>query len=260
MAELAPNTFKHRLAGGEPLLGLWLALADSVAAEIAGGAGFDWLVVDGEHAPNDLRTTLAQLQALAPYSAEPVVRPVVGDANLLKQLCDIGARTFLVPMVESAEQAHQLVRAIRYPPDGFRGMGTGLARAARWNRIAGYAAAANAEMCLLVQIETRTGVAELDAITAVDGVDGVFIGPSDLGADLGYPGRPDHPDVVAAVGDAIARVAAGGKAAGVLAGNLDTAATYRERGARFIAVGADTGLLVRATDELRAAAADRLRR
>ncbi|MDY7103308.1 MAG: HpcH/HpaI aldolase/citrate lyase family protein [Actinomycetota bacterium] len=257
MADLPPNQFKHRLAAGETLLGLWVALADTIAAEIAAGAGFDWLVVDGEHAPNDLRTTLHQLQALAAYDAEPVVRPVIGDAAGLKQLCDIGTRTFLVPMVESADQARDLVAAISYPPAGYRGMGTGLARAARWNRIEGYAAKANDEMCLLVQIETQAGLDALDDIVAVDGVDGVFIGPSDLSASTGYPGRANDPEVVAMVGDAIERIAEH-KPAGVLAADLDIATEYRNRGARFIAVGSDTGLLARATDHLHSDATHRL--
>ena len=165
-------------------------LADPVCAEICAGAGFDWLVIDGEHAPNDVRSVLAQLQAVAPYPVHPVVRPLSGDVNLIKQMLDIGAQTLLIPMVESAAQARQLVSAMRYPPEGIRGIGAALARAARWDRIPNYVHEANAQMCLLVQVETRKGLENLEAIAGVEGVDGVFIGPADLSAAMGHPGNP----------------------------------------------------------------------
>src|SRR5580658_4883904 len=194
--ELKKNTFKAALESGDrEQIGLWLGLADPICAEICAGAGFDWLLIDGEHAPNDVRSVLAQLQAVAPYRARPVVRPVSGDVNLIKQLLDIGAQTLLIPMVESAGQARQLVSAMRYPPEGIRGVGAALARAARWDRIPDFVHKANAEMCLLVQVESRKGLDSLEAIAAVEGVDGVFIGPADLAASMGYPGNPRHPDM-----------------------------------------------------------------
>eukprot|EP01132_Coremiostelium_polycephalum_P023024 gene23024-27364_t len=165
------NRFKQRLQRGETQIGLWLGLADAYCAELA-----------ANHAPNDLRGMLGQLQAVAPYDSQPVIRPVIGDTALIKQVLDIGVQTLLVPMVETADQARQLVRAMRYPPGGVRGVGSALARASRWNSIPGYLDEADAQMCLLVQIENREGLDSLDAIAAVDGVDGVFIGPADLSA------------------------------------------------------------------------------
>lgn len=187
------NRFKQRLQRGETQIGLWLGLADAYCAELAANAGFDWLLIDGEHAPNDLRGMLGQLQAVAPYDSQPVIRPVIGDTALIKQVLDIGVQTLLVPMVETADQARQLVRAMRYPPGGVRGVGSALARASRWNRIPGYLEEADAQMCLLVQIENREGLDNLDAIAAVDGVDGVFIGPADLSAAMGHRGIPGTP-------------------------------------------------------------------
>ena len=161
------NTFKQRLHSGEAQIGLWLGLADAYCAELAANAGFDWLLIDGEHAPNDLRSLLAQLQAIAPYPSQAVIRPVIGDTALIKQVLDLGAQTLLIPMVESADQARELVRAIHYPPRGIRGVGSALARASRWNSIAGYLDQADQQMCLLVQIESLEGLANLDAIAAV---------------------------------------------------------------------------------------------
>ncbi|GLU38364.1 4-hydroxy-2-oxoheptanedioate aldolase [Pseudomonas sp. NBRC 100443] len=239
------NTFKQRLQSGEAQIGLWLGLADPYCAELAANAGFDWLLIDGEHAPNDLRSLLGQLQAMAPYPAQPIIRPVLGDTALIKQLLDIGAQTLLVPMVDSAEQARELVRAMRYPPFGVRGVGSALARASRWNSIPGYLDEADAQMCLLVQVENLEGLANLDAIAAVDGVDGVFIGPADLSAAMGQRGNPGHPEVQAAIEDAIARIQRAGKAAGILSADEKLARRYLELGAKFVAVGVDTSLLMR---------------
>ncbi|UWN48745.1 4-hydroxy-2-oxo-heptane-1,7-dioate aldolase [Alcanivorax sp. ALC70] len=206
--------------------------------------------MDGEHAPNDLRTLLAQLQAVAPYPAQPVLRPPVGDTALIKQYLDIGAQTLLVPMVDSADQARQLVRAMRYPPDGVRGVGSALARASRWNSVPGYLDQADDQMCLLVQIESAEALKNLDQIAAVDGVDGVFIGPADLSASLGHRGNPAHPDVQAAIEDAIARIRRAGKAAGILNANRALARRYLELGCLFVAVGVDTSLLMGALKDL----------
>lgn len=244
------NTFKQRLKAGEAQIGLWLGLADPYCAELAANAGFDWLLIDGEHAPNDLRGLLGQLQAVAPYASQPIIRPVIGDTALIKQLLDIGAQTLLVPMVESAEQARELVRAIHYPPSGVRGVGSALARASRWNSIPGYLDQADEQMCLLVQIENLEGLARLDEIVAVEGVDGVFIGPADLSAAMGHRGNPGHPDVQAAIEDAIVRIQKAGKAAGILSADQALARRYIELGARFVAVGVDTTVLMRGLQTL----------
>ncbi|WP_223510858.1 MULTISPECIES: 4-hydroxy-2-oxoheptanedioate aldolase [unclassified Pseudomonas] len=246
------NTFKLRLQSGEAQIGLWLGLADAYCAELAANAGFDWLLIDGEHAPNDLRGMLGQLQAVAPYPSHPVIRPVIGDTALIKQVLDIGVQTLLVPMVESADQARELVKAIHYPPNGVRGVGSALARASRWNSIPGYLDKADEQMCLLVQIENREGLANLDAIAAVDGVDGVFIGPADLSASMGYRGNPGHPEVQAAIEDAIARIQKAGKAAGILSADQKLAKRYIELGAAFVAVGVDTTVLMRGLQTLAA--------
>ncbi|NIF18104.1 4-hydroxy-2-oxoheptanedioate aldolase [Pantoea sp. Cy-639] len=243
--DMPVNTFKQRLRSGQAQIGLWLGLADPYCAELAANTGFDWLLLDGEHAPNDLRGLLGQLQAVAPYPGQAVVRPVVGDTALIKQLLDIGAQTLLVPMVESAAQAEHLVRAMRYPPAGLRGVGSALARASRWNSIAGYLDQADAQMCLLVQVESREGLANLDAICAVDGVDGVFIGPADLSAAMGHRGNPGHPEVQAAIEDAIVRIQQAGKAAGILSADESLARRYLDLGAAFVAVGVDTTVLMR---------------
>jgi 4-hydroxy-2-oxoheptanedioate aldolase len=249
--QIKPNTFKAALKSGErPQIGLWLGLTDPICAEICAGAGFDWLLIDGEHAPNDVRSTLAQLQAVAPYPAHPIVRPVSGDVQLIKQLLDIGAQTLLVPMVESAEQAKLLVAAMRYPPAGIRGVGAALARASQWSRVTNYVHDANDEMCLLVQVETRLGLENLDAIAAVEGVDGVFIGPSDLSAALGHLGKPGHADVQQAIEDAIRRIRASGRAAGILTTDETQARRYLSLGCIFVAVGLDGNLLMRATQDL----------
>lgn len=248
--EMPVNRFKQRLNSGEVQIGLWLGLADTYCAELAANAGFDWLLIDGEHAPNDLRSMLGQLQAIAPYASEAIIRPVIGDTALIKQVLDIGVQTVLVPMVENAAQARELVRAIHYPPQGIRGVGSALARASRWNTIPDYLDQADAQMCLLVQIESREGLANLDAITAVDGVDGVFIGPADLSASMGHRGNPGHPEVQAAIEDAIVRIRKAGKGAGILSADETLARRYIELGATFVAVGVDTTVLMRGLQAL----------
>ena len=249
--EIKHNIFKAALKTGERAqIGLWLGLTDPVCAEICAGAGFDWLLIDGEHAPNDVRSTLAQLQAVTAYPVHPIVRPVSGEVPLIKQLLDIGAQTLLVPMVESAEQAKQLVAAMRYPPAGIRGVGAALARASQWNRVTDYLHQANEQMCLLVQVETRLGLVNLDAICAVEGVDGVFIGPADLSAALGHLGKPGHPDVARAIEDAIRRIRSNGRAAGILSTDETLLRYYLSLGCSFVAVGLDVNLLARATQDL----------
>ena len=244
------NRFKQRLRNGEVQIGLWLGLADAYCAELAANAGFDWLLIDGEHAPNHLQGMLAQLQAVAPYPSQALIRPVIGDSALIKQLLDIGAQTLLVPMVESAAQARELVRAMRYPPEGIRGVGSALARASRWNSIQGYLDQADDQMCLLVQIENLEGLANLDEIAVVEGVDGVFIGPADLSASMGHRGNPGHPEVQVAIEDAIGRIVQSGKAAGILSADENLARRCIELGATFVAVGVDTTVLMRGLQAL----------
>ena len=246
------NTFKRALARQEPQIGLWLGLADPYCAEICAGAGFDWLLIDGEHAPNDVRSTLSILQTVAAYPVTPVVRPPVGDTHLIKQYLDLGVQTLLIPMVETAEQARALVAATRYPPQGVRGVGSALARASRWNGVPDYVHRANDEICLLVQVESVAGLTHLDDILAVEGVDGVFIGPADLSASLGHLGQPGHPDVVQAIEDALRRIAAAGKAPGILSADEALSRRYLELGATFVAVGVDTTLLARSARTLAA--------
>lgn len=237
------NTFKQAMAEKRAQIGLWLALANETTAEICGGAGFDWLLIDGEHAPNDIPLILAQLRALATSPAHPIVRVPIGETWMIKQVLDIGAQTILVPMIESRAQAEEMVRAMRYPPQGVRGVGAALARASAYNRIPDYLATANDEVCLLLQIESRAGLEALDEIASVDGVDGVFVGPADLAADLGYLGKPGAPEVQEAVEDALKRIQSHGKAAGILTGDKALAQRYLELGATFVGVGNDVGLL-----------------
>ncbi len=244
------NDFKAALGRNEPQIGLWLGMANAYTAEICAGAGFDWLVVDGEHAPNDLPVMVAQLQAIAASGAHPVVRAPIGETWILKQLLDIGAQTVLVPMVETAAQARELVRAVNYPPTGVRGVGAALARASAFNRIPDYLATANEQVCLLVQIESIAGLAALEAIAAIDGVHGIFIGPADLAADMGRLGKPGDPVVHAAVEDAILRILKAGKPAGILTSDPILAARYLELGASFVAVGTDVTLFSQATTAL----------
>lgn len=244
------NQFKRALAQREVQVGLWAGLADPYCAEICAGAGFDWMVLDGEHAPNDVRSLLLQLQAVAPYPVHPVVRASSDNPVLIKQLLDIGAQTLLVPMVETASQAAAIVRATRYPPDGIRGVGSALARASRWNRMGRYLAEADGQICVLVQIESRVGVENAAEIAQVPGVDGVFLGPADLSASLGYRGQPGHPHVQAIMQDTVARVLAAGKPVGSLLVDEALARRYLEAGCTFMAVGVDTSLLVQATRAL----------
>ncbi|MCU4117903.1 4-hydroxy-2-oxoheptanedioate aldolase [Variovorax sp. N23] len=253
----AHNPFKTALAAHRPQVGLWLSMADPYMAEVSATTGFDWLLIDGEHAPNDLRSTLAALQAVAPHPAQPVVRAVNGDTALIKQLLDIGARSLLVPMVDTADQARALVSATRYPPRGIRGVGSAVGRASQWSSRADYLDAADDEVCLLVQVETVTALSNLAAICAVEGVDGVFIGPADLAASMGHRGRPGHPEVQAAIEAAMRTIVASGKAAGTLTSDPALARRHLDLGCTFVAVGVDVLLYAGAARKL---AADFLRR
>jgi 4-hydroxy-2-oxoheptanedioate aldolase len=244
------NAFKAALARDEVQIGLWLSLADAYVTELVASTGFDWLLIDGEHAPNDLRSVLAQLQAIAAYPVSAVVRPVRFEPALIKQYLDLGVQTLLVPMVHGAEQARAVVAATRYPPRGIRGVGGDMSRVTRWSGVDDYVARADAEVCVVVQAESRQAMADLAAIAAVDGVDGVFFGPSDLSASMGLLGQPGHPDVRAAIDTGIATVRAAGKAAGIIATDRAVARHYLDAGARFVAVGVEAGLLVGAARDL----------
>jgi 4-hydroxy-2-oxoheptanedioate aldolase len=249
--QLPANTFKAALRAGRPQIGLWLGLADAYVSELLASTGFDWLAIDAEHAPNDLRGVLAQLQAMAPYPVHPVVRTACGDATLLKQYLDIGAQTLLVPMVESAGQAARIVAATRYPPAGIRGVGSALARASRWNQVSDYLRGCEQELCVIVQVESVGGLDNLPAIAATEGLDGIFFGPADLAASMGLLGRTDDQRVQDAITRGIQAVRSAGKAAGVLSADPGIARKYLAAGAQFVAVGLDTTLLVRAARELR---------
>lgn len=237
------NSFKAALREGRAQIGLWLSLGDAVAAEVCATAGFDWLLIDGEHGPNDIRTILAQLQAVASSGSHAIVRPPIGDTRLVKQMLDIGAQTLLIPMIETGAEAAAMVRAMLYPPEGVRGVGAALARASGFGARSGYLDSANDEVCLLLQVESVAALANLEAIAGTDGVDGVFIGPADLSASMGFRGRPNAPEVKAAITDAIARIRAQGKAAGILSTDEAVAKHWLELGATFVAVGSDVGAL-----------------
>ncbi len=244
------NPFKQALADGAVQIGLWQGLASAYCAEICAGAGFDWLLFDGEHSPTDVPALLSQLQAMGGSGCHAVARPPAGDPRLIKQYLDLGFQTLLIPMVDTAQQAEALVRACRYPPGGFRGVA--MSRASRWGRDSAYYARANSDLCLLVQVETREGLDNLEAIAATEGVDGVFIGPADLAASLGHLGNPGHAEVVTAIEQAIDTIVASGKAPGILSADPALAQRYIAKGCRFVAVGTDMGILARGAEALAA--------
>ena len=248
--ELPRNTFKDALRAKRVQIGLWLGLAGAYTTELAASTGFDWLAIDAEHAPNDPRRVLSQLQALAPYPVQAVVRTACDEPTLLKQYLDIGAQTLLVPMVESAAQAQRIVAATRYPPMGVRGVGSALARASRWNQVDGYLRDCERELCVLAQVESVAGLKNLAAISGIEGVDGVFFGPADLAASMGLLGRPADLQVQDAIVQGIKTVSAAGKAAGVLSADQALARKYLDAGATFVAVGVDTTLFVQAAKQL----------
>lgn len=236
------NRLKERLLRQERLIGMWLSMGAPVVAEMAAHAGFDWCLVDGEHGPNDVVTLQQQLMA-ADHATDCIVRVPVNEAWIIKTVLDLGAKTVMVPMVNTAEEARAAVAACRYAPEGVRGMAAGIVRASRYGLEGDYVARANGEIAVIVQVETRRALENLDAILATEGVDAVFIGPADLSADLGFPGRPDHPAAEAVFRETIARVRAAGKSAGTIfyeAGDISRAFAW---GANFVAVGCDVGLL-----------------
>jgi len=245
------NPFKQALKSGRLQIGLWHSLSSHLVVEVLADSGFDWIALDTEHAPNELPMVLEELQAMTGGTAHAVVRPAWNDPVIIKRLLDVGAQSLLIPYVETEEEARRAVMSVRYPPEGFRGF-AGQARASRYGRIKGYHAAANAEICLLVQVETKRGLENLEQIAKVEGVDGVFVGPGDLSAALGYLGQPDHPEVVKVIDDTIQRIKDAGSAPGILSGDPELAQHYIERGCLFAAVGTDVGLLARGADQLAA--------
>ncbi len=247
--DLPRNNFKHALAAGQLQIGLWCSLCSPIAAEIVAYSGFDWLLLDAEHSPNEVPDLFAALQAVAAGTAAAVVRPPWNDTVLIKRVLDIGAQTVLLPYVQNADEARRAVASTRYPPHGIRGV-TGVGRAARYGRVANYLQTADTELCVLVQVETGAALRDLEAIATVEGVDGVFIGPSDLAASLGHIGHPQHPDVQAALENAVQRLRAIGKPAGILTANQDEADRYIGWGYLFVAVGVDVTLLTRGADAL----------
>ena len=244
-----PNGFRRRLLAGETLIGSWCALASPISTEILGLAGFDWLVLDGEHAPNDITTFVPQLMALKGSHSAPVVRPPCNEPVIIKRLLDIGFNNLLVPFVETEEEARRAVASTRYPPAGIRGVSVSH-RSNMYGTLPDYNQSINDNITVLVQIETRQAVDHIDAIAAVDGVDGIFVGPGDLSAALGYLGQPAHPEVLNVIKHIFDRARAAGKPAGILAPVEADARRYLEWGATFVAVGSDVGMFRNASQAL----------
>jgi 4-hydroxy-2-oxoheptanedioate aldolase len=249
--DLPQNNFKRAIKAGKPQIGLWSTLSSSYTVEVVAGAGFDWLLLDSEHSPVDIENLLTQLQAAAPYHSHPIVRIPWNDMVTVKRVLDVGAQTLLVPYVQNVEEARNAVAHTRYPPAGVRGV-AGTTRATRFGRIKDYAKRAHEEICVLVQVETQTALSEIEAIAAVDGVDGIFIGPADLHASLGHAGETANPKVKPMIDDAIRRIRKAGKAPGILTPNEADARHWLECGALFVAVGSDAGILARGADALAA--------
>ena len=249
MPEFRRNKFKAAIKAKKLQIGLWQSLCSNIAAEICSDSGFDWLLLDTEHSPNEIPDLLTQLQAMELGTATPIIRPAWNDAVLAKRCLDIGAQTLLFPYVQNVAEAKAAVASTRYPPQGIRGVSVA-ARASRYGRVPGYLGKANEEICVLVQVETRQSLDQIEAIAKVDGVDGVFIGPSDLAASLGQLGNPAHADVQAAMKNAVERLTAVGVPAGILTGNEDEARRYIDWGYLFVAVGSDVGLLAKSADTL----------
>ena len=249
---LAP-TFRDALAAASrPLVGMWLSTGTPLNAEICAGSGLDWLLIDMEHGPNTVVTVQQQLQVIAAYPVTAVVRVPVNDPVIIKQVLDTGAQNLLVPMVASADEARAAVAAVRYPPEGVRGVGSALARSGRWGRVQGYVPNASETVSLFVQIESQGAVDAAAEIAAVDGVDGVLVGPADLAASMGVPGQQGHPDVLAAVHRVFEAVIAAGKKVGVNAFDPAAADAYIAAGAHFLTVSADVTLLARGAESLAA--------
>jgi 4-hydroxy-2-oxoheptanedioate aldolase len=247
--EITRNVFKQAVKERRLQIGLWSSLCSNIGAEIISDSGFDWILLDTEHSPNEIPMLVQQLQAVGKGTATPVVRAAWNDLVLIKRILDIGAQSILIPYVQTPEEARRAVQAVRYPPRGMRGV-AGAARASRYGRVTDYLNKADDEICLLVQVETKSALEQIEAIASVEGIDGVFIGPADLSASLGHLGTAQHPDAQTAIQDAARRLAAIGKAAGILTGVEAEARRYIEWGYNFVAVGTDTVLLARTADNL----------
>lgn len=243
------NPFKQKLKQGELQIGLWVNSSDPVMAEVSATAGYDWLMIDGEHGPMTTTDILYQLMAIQPYKSHAVVRPVEGTRANIKRVLDLGAQTLLIPMVESGQQAEEVYKSMCYAPKGYRGVGASVARSGRWNRLPDYMEYCEEELCLLVQVESRKGVEHLDEIASVEGVDGVFFGPADLSTDMGYLGHADVPEVMETMERCVKRTLELGKAAGTLAVDPVIAKKFIEWGATFVAVGSDMLLYNEAVDQ-----------
>ncbi|MGP0222028.1 HpcH/HpaI aldolase family protein [Paenarthrobacter sp. NCHU4564] len=248
--QLDPTFYQSLDQTGRPLAGMWVCSGSPLVAEICAGAGLDWILVDAEHSPNGLESILAQLQAIHGYPVQVMVRPPVNDTVVIKQYLDLGVQNLLIPMVNSGTEAAAAVAAVRYPPHGVRGVGSALARASRWNRVPDYLAEAAGTVSVTVQIESAAAVDAVEEILAVDGVDGIFLGPSDLAASMGLLGQQEHPQVRDAVEHCIKAATAAGKPAGVNAFNPDTARAYLDAGTSFVLVGADVAMLARGSEAL----------
>lgn len=249
--QLPKNSFKRAIQEGRRQIGLWSSLSSNYTVEAIAGAGFDWILLDTEHSPNDLESVLTQLQAAAAYPTTPIVRVPWNDMVTIKRFLDIGAQSLLIPYVSTPEEALQAVSYTRYPPQGVRGV-AGATRATRFGRVKDYAKRAHEEICVLVQVETQQGVANIEAICSVEGVDGVFIGPADLHASLGYTGETANPEVKPLIDEAIRLIRGCGKAPGILTPSEEDARHWLDCGALFVAVGADVGILARGADALAA--------
>ena len=245
-----PNRFRQDLLACKKLIGCWCSLGSHITTEVMGLAGFDWLLLDGEHAPNDILSLIPQLMALKDSGSAPVVRPQWNDTVVIKRLLDSGFQNFLIPFIESAEDARQAVAATRYPPDGVRGVSVSH-RGNRYGTVPDYLKVSNENIAILAQIESRKSVDAIDEICAVDGIDCLFIGPSDLSAGFGYLGNPQHPEVQEAMQKILASAKAHGKPVGILAPVEADAKRYLEMGATAVAVGSDLGLLRMASQALR---------
>lgn len=245
-----PNNFKRDLLAGKKLIGCWSSLSNAITTEVLGVAGFDWILLDGEHSPNDVVTFIPQLMALKDSPSAPVVRPTSNNTVELKRLLDAGFYNFLIPFVESAEEAERAVQATRYPPQGVRGVSVSQ-RSNRYGTVADYFKDINQHICIAVQIESRAGVAAAAEIAATDGVDCIFVGPSDLAAGMGHLGNAGHPEVQEAIAAVYAAAKAAGKPSGILAPKEEDARRYMQMGATFVAVGSDLGVFRSATQALR---------
>ena len=247
--DLPVNHFKRGLAAGRPQIGLWCSLSSHYAIEAVAGAGFDWLLLDMEHSPNDLESLVGQLQAAAAYPTSSVVRVPWNDKVTIKRVLDIGAQTLLIPYVQNADEARAAVAATRYPPVGIRGVG-GMTRATRFGRIKDYATRAQDELCVLVQVETEEALGHIEAIAGVDGIDGIFIGPADLHASMGYVGEVANPKVLPVIDHALRRIRKAGKAPGILTTDDLLIRRFIDAGSLFTAVGVDLAMLARGVDQL----------